>query len=162
MCALNPDIDCKDESDTRDNPDDLRFHVEKVNKVGARKKRILTVLKKLRVIRSYDQQKMFKDTAFAKIQKLETAYDDRSKLTIYTKSGKITQYVFADAMAREKFLIHIRTLTWNDDKPDEKLEPITSPVTIFIGTWNVGSSKFPVEKLETFIPVKEYDILGTD
>ncbi len=87
LCALNPEIDVKDEADTRDNPDDLRFVVDKVNKVGARKRRILAVLKPLRLIRSFDQTKLFKDTAFSKIQKIESALDDRCKATIYMQSG---------------------------------------------------------------------------
>jgi hypothetical protein len=63
----------------------LRFGVLKPNKVGVKKKRMLTLLLKQRVIRSFNRKKDFKDIHFESIIKFEKLYDDVSRLHMYLK-----------------------------------------------------------------------------
>jgi hypothetical protein len=67
LCGMCPLIDIKDEGDTLDDPDVLRFGVLKPNKVGVKKKRMLTLLLKQRVIRSFNRKKDFKDIHFESV-----------------------------------------------------------------------------------------------
>jgi hypothetical protein len=139
MCALVPDIDYKDEADTREWPDEHRFNV-----LIDSRRHVLSLLRSAQLVRLFDPSKRFTDMPLDTIATLESGQDrdERSRLSILLKSTRRVTCSFLDGVsARERFLLQLRTLSGAYDGASLAARPLS----LFIGTWNVGSMPHPPE-----------------
>lgn len=140
----------KDEDDGRHRFVVTKLAVNIAQGVRQGKARILEVLVSECVIRSYDRIKQFKDTHFANIQQIEPCVADNRR--IFLSTTKKFAFDFPDHLSRARFLALTTFLldSVHEETPGHK-------VSIFCGTWNVGSSA-PVDSISNFIPSNTYDL----
>lgn len=171
----------KDESDQRDDDDTYRFGILKLNKVGVKKKRIVVLRTAERVLRSCNHEKSHKDTRFDTIIRWEKPLADRFRLNLFIKNRpQPLIFIFPDPVAREQFVVqsnYIRQLMAEEAMAAAALSatPLTTaatpaapasaltsslhaPLSIFIGSWNLGNAPFTYESLNDFIPSMKYDL----
>lgn len=152
--SIQPSIEIKDETDTSLSNEGQRFIVLKQNKLGVRKKRIIALLFRNRVLRSFDAEKKFKDFHFDKVVRLEKSWEDRCRLHVYRKEHSTPfVFIFTEPAARERFYVlafklfppilarrYISVPGGADKVETKKLEKPPEQVTIFTGTWNLGNA----------------------
>jgi len=96
----------KDESEpaSADPSADQRFGIVKVNKAGVKKKRVLVLKRTEKIMRSFNQAKLYKDVACSRILKVEKPLMDRCRLNIFLQQRPHPIILlFPDPVVREKF-----------------------------------------------------------
>jgi len=167
MATMNHSIVFNDENDHVDSTYIERFSVLKLTKVK-KKKRIVYLDSKNRIIRSLDIRKTCKDVRLdgGRLRKIEKSVIDRKAVRlIFSNRKNDWHFVFSDAAARERFVYRCRFIADDSNYDASCDEPImqpekvpAQPLSIFVGTWNVGDSAFPFSSMSDFIPPKEHDI----
>eukprot|EP01006_Ploeotia_vitrea_P051449 TRINITY_DN67561_c7_g3_i1.p1 TRINITY_DN67561_c7_g3~~TRINITY_DN67561_c7_g3_i1.p1 ORF type:complete len:1104 (+),score=605.94 TRINITY_DN67561_c7_g3_i1:110-3313(+) len=174
LSTLNNQVTIKDDSEEFDDPENMRFTVLKVNKVGRKKKRILYLDSKKRVIRSLNILKNAKDTPIGdgRLVKIEKSYEDKVSATLTFRERDPWHFIFSDSAARERFVHRARMISQsppedinNDSSNSGENTDDNAEISLFVGTWNVGSSSFPsdesleaYEKFCKFLPPNQHDI----
>eukprot|EP00808_Paulinella_micropora_P017907 g17873.t1 len=150
--GLNSNIYVKDFSV---DPEDtgFEFHVLKINRVGLKKHRIISILTKEQVLRSFNKKKHYKDYPLAEIQSVVKNYDQLSCTVTHNARGVSSQvtFFFNDSLTREKFHNQLNHIL-HPDREDKET------ISVFAGTWNMGECKYTNQSLEGFLPTLKHDI----
>lgn len=134
-------------------------------------------------MRSFNREKSYKDVSFSRIVRVEKPLLDRFRVNIFlAERAHPIVLIFADAVARERFVCQCNLIRLQMDEEEIAsaidAAPITTagavtaaaaprsanpPLSIFVGSWNLGNSPFAGEPLADFIPPMAYDLycIGT-
>ena len=145
---------------------------------------------KERVLRSFNREKSYKDVSFSRIVRVEKPLLDRFRANIFLANrAHPIVLIFPDPIARERFVSQCNLIRLQIDEeeiaastPPSAADAATTgvttagavtataaprsanpPLSIFVGSWNLGNSPFAGEPLADFIPPMAYDLycIGT-
>lgn len=131
----------------------LRFCVQKTNKAKVTKKRIIALLPKKKVLRSFNHEKNYKDYDFAKVKSIGRGQNDDFPVSICFKNRDPLNISFVDAIQQQTFLYHSKNML---HEALEIKEDNNAHISIYVGTYNVGDS-LPSNLEKVFKP-NSYDI----
>ena len=147
---------------------------------------------KERVLRSFNREKSYKDVSFSRIVRVEKPLLDRFRANIFlAHRAHPIVLIFPDPIARERFVCQCNLIRLQIDEEEiaaaaaatttgatDAAGGVTTsgavtataaprsanpPLSIFVGSWNLGNSPFAGEPLADFIPPMAYDLycIGT-